>query len=63
MTGVSIGYARCLTAEQGLEANRQIVLTLGVPDERISPGRAYFSTNRKHPGHGQRRPPPYRSRP
>src|SRR3954447_24363306 len=41
MTGISIGYARCSTDKQDLEANRQILLELGVAADRIYLDRAY----------------------
>jgi DNA invertase Pin-like site-specific DNA recombinase len=47
---ISIGYARCSTDKQDLEANRQILLELGVPAERIYLDRAYSGTNRIRPG-------------
>jgi DNA invertase Pin-like site-specific DNA recombinase len=50
MSGISIGYARCSTDKQDLEANRRILLDLGVPAERIYLDRAYSGTNRARPG-------------
>jgi DNA invertase Pin-like site-specific DNA recombinase len=50
VTAISIGYARCSTDKQDLEANRQILLELGVPAERIFLDRAYSGTNRIRPG-------------
>lgn len=50
MTGVSIGYARCSTDKQDLEANRQILLDLGVPADQIYLDRAYSGTTRERPG-------------
>lgn len=44
VTAVLIGYARCSTDKQDLEANRQILLDLGVPTERIYLDRAYSGT-------------------
>ncbi|GIF05078.1 recombinase family protein [Actinoplanes siamensis] len=40
MTAVLIGYARCSTDKQDLEANRQILLDLGVPADQIYLDRA-----------------------
>jgi DNA invertase Pin-like site-specific DNA recombinase len=48
--GVKIGYARCSTDEQDLEANRLILLDLGVSDDRIYLDRAYSGSNRVRPG-------------
>ena len=50
VTGIAIGYARCSTDKQDLEANRQILLDLGVPADRIYLDRAYSGTNRARPG-------------
>ena len=50
MSAILIGYARCFTDKQDLEANRQILLDLGVSAERIYLDRAYSGTNRAHPG-------------
>jgi DNA invertase Pin-like site-specific DNA recombinase len=50
MSGISIGYARCSTDKQDLEANRQILLDLGVLADRIYLDRAYSGTNRVRPG-------------
>ena len=50
MTAALIGYARCSTDKQDLEANRQILLDLGVPAERIYLDRAYSGTMRARPG-------------
>ncbi|MEV0792537.1 recombinase family protein [Kribbella sp. NPDC050459] len=41
-----IGYARCSTDKQDLEANRQILLELGVAVEPIYLDKAYSGTNR-----------------
>ncbi|GAA4609771.1 DNA invertase Pin-like site-specific DNA recombinase [Actinoplanes octamycinicus] len=46
MTAVRIGYARCSTDEQDLEANRQILLDLGVSADQIYLGRAYSGSTR-----------------
>jgi DNA invertase Pin-like site-specific DNA recombinase len=45
-----IGYARCSTDKQDLEANRQILLELGVAAEHIYLDKAYSGTNRARPG-------------
>jgi DNA invertase Pin-like site-specific DNA recombinase len=45
-----IGYARCSTDKQDLEANRRILLELGVPEDRIYVDRAYSGTTRARPG-------------
>ncbi|NES13631.1 MULTISPECIES: recombinase family protein [Micromonospora] len=50
MTAVLIGYARCSNDKQDLEANRQILLDLGVPAERIYLDRTYSGTTRDRPG-------------
>jgi DNA invertase Pin-like site-specific DNA recombinase len=47
---MSIGYARCSTDKQDLEANRQILLDLGVAADQIYLDRAYSGTNRDRPG-------------
>jgi hypothetical protein len=47
---VLIGYARCSTDKQDLEANRQIPLGLGVPADQIYLDRAYSGTSRARPG-------------
>lgn len=49
MTGILIGYARCSTDKQDLEANRQILLDLGVDADRIYLDHAYSGTNRQRP--------------
>jgi DNA invertase Pin-like site-specific DNA recombinase len=45
-----IGYARCSTDKQDLEANRQVLLGLGVPADQIYLDRAYSGTTRARPG-------------
>jgi DNA invertase Pin-like site-specific DNA recombinase len=45
-----IGYARCSTDKQDLEANRQILLDLGIDPEHIHLDRAYSGTTRARPG-------------
>ena len=47
---IKVGYARCSTDKQDLEANRQILLELGVPADQIYLDRAYSGTNRDRPG-------------
>jgi DNA invertase Pin-like site-specific DNA recombinase len=49
MTGILIGYARCSTDKQDLEANRLILLDLGVTADRIYLDRAYSGTSRARP--------------
>lgn len=49
MTSILIGYARCSTDKQDLEANRQILLGLGVPADQIYLDRAYSGTTRARP--------------
>ncbi|GAA3618297.1 recombinase family protein [Nonomuraea rosea] len=50
MTATLIGYARCSTDEQDLTAQRQILLGLGVADERIYLDHGLTGTNRARPG-------------
>jgi DNA invertase Pin-like site-specific DNA recombinase len=50
VTAIKIGYARCSTDKQDLEANRQILLELGVPADQLYLDRAYSGTNRDRPG-------------
>ncbi len=50
MASILIGYARCSTDKQDLEANRQILLELGVTAEHIYLDKAYSGTNRNRPG-------------
>jgi DNA invertase Pin-like site-specific DNA recombinase len=49
MAGILIGYARCSTDKQDLEANRLILLDLGVAADRIYLDRAYSGTTRARP--------------
>ena len=49
-SGILIGYARCSTDKQDLEANRQILLELGVAVEHIYLDKAYCGTSRDRPG-------------
>lgn len=48
--GELIGYARCSTVLQDLTAQREILTSLGVLDERIYPDRGLTGTNRARPG-------------
>ena len=48
--GMLIGYARCSTDKQDLEANRQILLDLGVDPNNIYLDRAYSGSTRARPG-------------
>jgi DNA invertase Pin-like site-specific DNA recombinase len=50
VTSILIGYARCSTDKQDLEANRQILRGLGVPADQIYVDRAYSGTTRARPG-------------
>lgn len=45
-----IGYARCSTDKQDLEANRQILFDLGVDPDHIHLDRAYSGATRARPG-------------
>ncbi|MFD7159061.1 recombinase family protein [Kribbella sp. NPDC059898] len=45
-----IGYARCSIDKQDLEANRQMLLELGVEVEHIYLDKAYSGTTRARPG-------------
>src|SRR5437016_1892530 len=53
VSAISIGYARCSTDKQDLEANQQILLELGVPAGQIYLDRAYSGTTRGRPGPDQ----------
>jgi DNA invertase Pin-like site-specific DNA recombinase len=50
VTEILIGYARCSTDQQDLEANRQILLDLGVRAEHLYLDRPYSGTTRTRPG-------------
>ncbi|MGW6917596.1 recombinase family protein [Kitasatospora sp. NPDC054939] len=50
MTGLLTGYARCSTDSQDLTAQRETLLSLGVPKDRIYLDRGLTGTNRKRPG-------------
>src|SRR5262245_21603820 len=49
-TTLLTGYARCSTDEQDLTAQRQALLALGVPTERIYTDKGLTGTNRQRPG-------------
>ncbi|MEV6591254.1 recombinase family protein [Streptomyces acidicola] len=44
------GYARCSTDTQDLTAQQEILLGLGVPEERLYLGRGLTGTKRARPG-------------
>jgi DNA invertase Pin-like site-specific DNA recombinase len=48
--GELIGYARCSTADQDLTAQRKILLSLGVPGDRLYLDQGLTGTNRARPG-------------
>jgi putative transposase len=50
MTGFLAGYARCSTDMRDLTAQREILLGLCVPEDRIYLDRGLTGTNRKRPG-------------
>ncbi len=50
MTATLIGYARCSTDKQDVEAQRLALLGLGVAGERIYLDRGLTGTNRRRPG-------------
>jgi DNA invertase Pin-like site-specific DNA recombinase len=50
VTATLIGYARCSTDKQDVEAQRQTLLALGVMGERIYLDRGLTGTNRRRPG-------------
>ncbi|MEV4283173.1 recombinase family protein [Actinoplanes xinjiangensis] len=50
MTAIKIGYARCSIDKQDLAANRDILIELGVPENRIYLDHAYSGTARARPG-------------
>ena len=50
VTAILVGYARCLSDDQDLEANRMTLLELGVPADRIHLDRARPGTTRARPG-------------
>lgn len=51
--GELIGYARCSTVAQDLTAQREILISLGVPGDRIYLDKGLTGTNRARPGLGQ----------
>ncbi len=53
MTATLIGYARCSTDKQDVEAQQQTLLGLGVLGERIYLDRGLTGTNRRRPGLNQ----------
>ena len=50
MTSALIGYARCSTDKQDLTAQRQALMELGVPEERIYTDHGLTGRNRDRPG-------------
>ncbi|MEV1005653.1 recombinase family protein [Nonomuraea sp. NPDC050202] len=48
--GELIGYARCSTVAQDLTAQREILASLGVADDRIYLDKGLTGTNRERPG-------------
>src|SRR5215218_9723546 len=50
VTATLIGYARCSTDKQDIEAQRQVLLGLGVVGKRIYLDRGLTGTNRRRPG-------------
>ena len=50
MTATLIGYARCSTDRQDLAAQRQTLLELGVPEDRIYTDHGLTGTTRARPG-------------
>jgi DNA invertase Pin-like site-specific DNA recombinase len=50
VTATLIGYARCSTDKQDIEAQRQTLFGLGVVGERIYLDRGLTGTNRRRPG-------------
>lgn len=50
MKNTLIGYARCSTAQQDLNAQKTILIELGVNPERIYTDKGLTGTNRKRPG-------------
>ncbi|MEE4210763.1 MAG: recombinase family protein [Parvularcula sp.] len=53
MTNTRIGYARCSTDKQDLEAQRTTLLGLGVAEDRIYTDHGLTGTNRERPGLAQ----------
>ena len=50
MPATLIGYARCSTADQNLAAQRQALVELGVPADRVYTDHGLTGTNRARPG-------------
>ncbi|MEW2161026.1 recombinase family protein [Streptomyces sp. NPDC007189] len=50
MTGLLTGYARCSTDTQGLTAQREILINLGIPEDRIYLDRGLTGTHRNRQG-------------
>ncbi|MFI8438938.1 recombinase family protein [Streptomyces sp. NPDC079020] len=50
MTGLSTGYARCSTDSQDLTSQKETLLGLGVPEDRIYLDHGLTGTNRNRPG-------------
>jgi len=53
MDGIRIGYARCSTDRQDLEAQRVVLLELGVSEDRIYTDHGLTGRNRDRPGLAQ----------
>jgi DNA invertase Pin-like site-specific DNA recombinase len=53
VNSITTGYARCSTDLQDLTAQREILLGLGVPEDRIYLDKGLTGTNRGRPGLGQ----------
>ncbi|WP_306986489.1 recombinase family protein [Streptomyces canus] len=52
-TGERVGYARCSLDKQGLAAQREILLSLDAPEDRIYLDHGLTATNRDRPGLAQ----------
>ena len=50
MTSIKIGYARCSTRKQDLQAQKEILIGLGVPDDLIYTDYGLTGANRERPG-------------
>lgn len=50
MPATLIGYARCSTADQNLDAQHQALVELGVPADRVYTDHGLTGTNRARPG-------------
>jgi DNA invertase Pin-like site-specific DNA recombinase len=50
VTATSVGYARCSTDKQDVQANRQVLIEFGVSAEHLHLDHAYSGTNRSRPG-------------